>query len=76
MTMDRVPVKSSSLRSVGYDDKNQELEVEFASGALYTYSGVSQQAHDDLMVAESAGRHFAKHIRSNFSCCKGGQSNV
>jgi hypothetical protein len=33
--MDRIPVSSSSIVSIGYDPDSLTLEIEFKSGAVY-----------------------------------------
>jgi len=60
--MTRTPVSSSSLKSIGHD--GDTLEVEFQSGALYHYHGISREHFDALMGAESIGKHFITAIRS------------
>lgn len=69
--MDRKPVKSSSVRSAGFDPTTGRLEVEFARGTLYSYKGVSQEMYDGLMAAESAGKFYAQHIRGKYDYSKG-----
>jgi len=72
--MNRTPVKSSQLISVGHDPATNTLEIEFPSrkqaphggalpGPVYRYSGVSAEQHAALMKAESVGSHFIKHIK-------------
>ena len=39
--MERKRVNASTIRSVGYDAARQTLEVEFTSGSIVRYSGVS-----------------------------------
>lgn len=64
--MERIPVSSSSLRSVGYDADSWLLEVEFRSGAVYRYRGVPDWAVERLMAARSKGRHFEQRIRDRY----------
>ena len=65
--MDRDPVSSSNLRSVGYDEANQELEIEFNGGRVYQYFGVSKRIHEELMNAASHGKYFHRNIEDNYS---------
>ncbi len=60
-----VPVKSSQISRIGYDEATQTLAVEFksGSGSLYHYSGVPASAHEALMAADSKGTHLGKHIK-------------
>ena len=64
--MERVPVTSSSLRSIGYDSDSKLLEVEFRSFAVYLYRSVPDWAVERLMAARSLGRHFEAHIRGRY----------
>jgi hypothetical protein len=64
--MRREPVDSSTLASVGYDETQFLLELEFRSGELYQYLGPLNNIHRELMTAESKGRFFNQHIRDRF----------
>ena len=59
----RKPVKSSNLKSIGYDSSLKVLEVEFLNGALYQYSDVPADAFMELMAAESHGVYFCANIK-------------
>jgi hypothetical protein len=66
--MKRVPVSSSSLRSVGYDDAAAILEVEFVDGGVYEYSNAPAKEYVNLMSASSIGSYFAKHVKGGYPC--------
>lgn len=68
--MRRQTVRSSNLRSVGYDTSTATLEIEFNSGGVYQYSGVPTQVYDSLVRSESLGRYFSSHIRDVYPCVK------
>ncbi len=70
--MDRIPVKSSNIDSVGYDDNNKVLEIEFHSGGVYQYSKVEQELYDKLMRASSKGQFFHRFIKDIFPTKKVG----
>lgn len=65
-TLNRRPVSSSDLRSVGYDPSAMVLEIEFNSGGIYTYSGVPATIHSGLMAAGSHGHYFHAHIKERY----------
>ena len=65
--MDRVKVSSSSIRSVGYDERNRLLEVEFNDGRLTQYSGVSAEVHRRLMSAPSIISYFRDNVEESFT---------
>ena len=62
--MNREPVQSSNLASVGYDISTSVLEVEFLNGSVYQYYGVPAQVHEGLMNAGSKGSYFYQNIRN------------
>lgn len=64
--MERESVSSSSLRSVGYDESINLLEIEFCSNRIYQYSNVPVHIYCDLMRATSKGKYFHAHIRGRF----------
>lgn len=68
--MDRQLVVSSELRSAGYDDANNVLEVEFRTGGVYQYFGVPRESYDHLMTAISKGRFFNTAIKPNYPCMR------
>ena len=61
--MDRTPVQSSNLASVGYDSDNMVLEIEFLKGGIYQYSNVAEQIYNDLINASSKGKYFDQNIK-------------
>jgi hypothetical protein len=68
--MDRKPVTSSTIESVGYDALTAVLEVEFQGGCLYQYFMVPSSVHDGLMKAGSKGRFYGEFVRSRYRYVK------
>lgn len=66
----RTPVKSSHLRSVGYDPVNQHMQIEFRDGSVYDYPGVPPAAHTGLMSAPSKGKYYRSAIRPRHPAIK------
>lgn len=64
--MDRKRVNASNIRSVGYDAGTQLLEIEFTSGSIVQYSGVSPEVHRRFMNAPSPGSFFQDQIDEHF----------
>jgi len=62
--MERIPVASSMIRSVGYDQVSSTLEIEFDSGKVYQYRSVPHQTYLELMSAGSKGNYFDAHIKN------------
>lgn len=64
--MDRNAVKSSNIKSVGYDPLNVTLEIEFKNGGVYQYSGFTADKYEDFINSPSLGRWFAAEIRGKY----------
>lgn len=65
--MNRIPVTSSNIVSIGYDVESEVLEIEFRSGAVYRYDGVPMEEYDGLKDASSHGKYFLQHIRGRYA---------
>lgn len=68
--MTRIPVRSSTLVSVGYDGQQQVLEIEFKRMAVYQYLDVPKALHEQLMASSSKGKFFDQKIREKFGTLK------
>ena len=60
MTM--VPVESSHINQVGFNEETKELTVEYSTGT-YIYEGCSKQNFEDLLNAPSKGRYINDYFR-------------
>jgi hypothetical protein len=58
--MTRLPVKSSHILSIGHE--GDVMEVEYASGQVYRYTGVGDDAFNSMMAGESIGRGLRQAI--------------
>lgn len=58
-------VQSSNLRSVGYE--RGTLEIEFRSGGLYQFYGVSEIEYKNLLNASSLGQYFHYKIKDKYT---------
>jgi hypothetical protein len=64
--MNVIAVESTTLAALAYDDAREILELEFCSGAVYRYFGVSAAVSEALLCAPSKGRYFNLAIRGRF----------
>lgn len=62
--MERTPVESGTVRSIGYADGT--LEIEFLTGSVYQYFDVPESIHQALLSADSHGGFFNQQIRGHF----------
>ena len=52
----RRPIRSTSLKAVGYDPATQTLEIEYRHGGLVRYTGVPAELHQALFVEQVVER--------------------
>ena len=63
--MDMIPVSSSNIHSIGWE--NGILHIHFYSGDLYEYIGVPATVYNGLLLAKSHGRFFFDHIKNQYA---------
>lgn len=68
--MERRPVKSSNIKSIGYSETDKCLEVEFINGGIYEYYKVPKESYVSLMGADSHGKYLNQFIKKVFVCKK------
>jgi hypothetical protein len=64
--MNRTPVSSSNVASIGYDVNTLTLEVEFVSGSVYQYFDVPETLYQEFMRASSKGKFLHANIKNNY----------
>jgi len=68
--MERISVRSSNIKSIGYDEYIKTLEIEFNSGDIYQYFNVPLIKYRSLMSASSDGSYFYHNIRNKYKWSK------
>ena len=58
--MNRTPVKSSFIESIGYE--GDTLEVVYKDGKVYKYTGVPRETYGSVMGAESIGKALKEQV--------------
>jgi hypothetical protein len=66
MKMERQPVSSSNIASVGYDENTEILEVEFLNGSIYEYKNVPLVIYQEFINAASLGSYFNREISKTY----------
>jgi KTSC domain len=64
--LERQPVKSRILRSLGYNESTKILEIEFQTGLVYQYAGVPLKVYRELIRSEEIGKYFTDKVRNRF----------
>ena len=63
----RQPVSSSDIASIGYDEATQTLEIEFKATGVYRYFSVPKDVFTQLLASPSPGKFFLQHIKGKFA---------
>jgi hypothetical protein len=61
-----LPVVSSMIAGVEYDDETRELDILFSSGKTYRYFDVPADVYAMLLDAESKGQFFNEEIKGAY----------
>jgi len=64
--MQRTPVSSTNIQSIGYDLQSATLEVEFKSGDVYQYFNVPENLYRGLARASSKGQFLNDNIKYSY----------
>ena len=64
--MERTPVFSSTILSVGYDEGTETLEIEFKNGGIYQYYNVPKTIYEQMMASDSKGKYHNLYIKKGF----------
>lgn len=63
---EKVPVQSSNLEAVSYDEPNRRIIVWFKSGGTYAYNNVPKETYEQLLAAESKGEFLNAELKPKF----------
>ena len=69
--MDRIPVKSSAIRSKGYNALTKDLEIEFTDGTIGAFINVSPDDSSWFDKQTSAGKAVWEFRRGGYTFEKG-----
>jgi hypothetical protein len=61
--MPAVPLQSSAIASIDYDDKTRSLNVTFTSGRTYTHDNVPPDIVDRFTKTLSPGRFYLNEVK-------------
>jgi hypothetical protein len=71
--MERDPVDSSNIASIGYDQSSGTVEIEFRSnGQIWQYYDVPEIIYNEFRIAESLGKAFHAMIKNQFKAARVG----
>lgn len=64
--MQRLPVESSDIVAIGYDEKSRTLEIEFKENRVYQYTEVEPDIYVRFMKADSYGTYFYAFVNGHY----------
>jgi len=70
--MERFPIASTNVASIGYDEQAAILEVEFVKGGIYQYFGIPRDLYEEFLASPSKGAFINTRIRGVFAHAKVG----
>jgi hypothetical protein len=65
--MERKRVNSSKVRSVGYDERSQTLEVELSNGQVWQYPKVYPEVYRRFMAAPNPTSFYDDKIAEDYT---------
>jgi hypothetical protein len=65
--MEMIPVSSSNIAAIGYEETQNTLVIEFNNGRAYEYYSVPQYVFDEFLNAGSKGQYANLNIYKNYS---------
>ena len=66
--MDMIPVHSSAILAVGYDQSTMRMKIRFVYGDIYDFCGVPAHVFEALLNARSKGVYYNDYIRGRYQC--------
>jgi hypothetical protein len=61
--MNLTKVNSQTVEAIGYNEKEQKLQVEFPNGSQYLYSDVSRDEYFSIKAAASIGSKLKEVVK-------------
>ena len=61
-----IPVKSSTILFVGYDEETRKMRVEFQT-SIYEYEDVEPECFESFLKSESKGTFLNEYIKDKYN---------
>lgn len=62
----KLPVRSTMAKTIGYNEHQKLLQVEFKNGSVYQYEDVDEETWEELQEADSIGEFYNQEIRGSY----------
>ena len=63
-TVEMIPISSSNIESIGYDETNGIVHVKFLNGSLYVYKDVPLHEFENLRDSPSLGSYLHRNYKN------------
>jgi hypothetical protein len=74
LPIERQPVVSSDIASIGYEAESETLEIEFKATGVYRYFSVPKTVAEEFQRTPSPGKFFLQNIKGKYAWEKMGGS--
>lgn len=64
MIPEMIPVCSSNIESIGYNEQDQDVYVKYLNGSMYVYKGVPIHEFENLRTAPSLGSYMHRNYKN------------
>jgi hypothetical protein len=65
-TSNMMPVISSNIVAIGYDEPTRVLDVQFKNGDTYSYDDVPLEVWSGFQSAVSVGKYFFNNVKGRY----------
>ena len=66
--LEMIPVTSTAISHVGFDEQTNRLVVRFQAGRSYVYFGVPPRKFNAMLAAASKGLYLDEEIKPFYRC--------
>lgn len=64
--MNLIPVESSNIKAIGYDESLNKLFIQYKSEKIYFYNDVSKEVYTSFLNSESKGKFYYSQIKGKY----------
>ncbi|MBU1122455.1 MAG: KTSC domain-containing protein [Candidatus Omnitrophica bacterium] len=64
MSIEMIPVSSSNIQAIGYDEDNEIVHVQFLNNTEYIYKGVPRPIFEGLINSPSIGSFLHRNFKN------------
>ncbi|NCC68397.1 MAG: KTSC domain-containing protein [Clostridia bacterium] len=65
--VEMISVESKTLATVGYNDEEKVLSIEFCRGPVYVYNEVPKSVYERLISEPSPDDYFNENIKNGYN---------